>query len=142
MTSRERAPSQALVPTEVREVDPVAAAQARLAEVLAEVASIDAEVEALSATLAAFAVEVERRLAAPDAEARRASSSGTSAPPQATSSSVRCLRPVDSARPSTCGRNACAVRDRQLMAASPARANSWSAAGSVDESISSSIRVR
>lgn len=55
-----------------RDGDPVAAAQARLDAALAEVTALDAEVEALSAALAAFAQELERRLAAPDAEARRA----------------------------------------------------------------------
>ncbi len=75
MPSDERAlaPRRALVPTGIPADDPVAAAKARLAAALEEVSAVDAEVEALSAALAAFALEVERRLAGPDAEARRAS---------------------------------------------------------------------
>jgi hypothetical protein len=71
---RALAPRRALVPTGAPVEDPVAAAQARLAAALEEVTALDAEVEALSTALAAFAAEVERRLAGPDAEARRAAS--------------------------------------------------------------------
>ena len=59
MAPRGRAPPRALVPTEARGPDPVAEAQARLREVLQQVAALDAEVEALSAALATFAAEVE-----------------------------------------------------------------------------------
>lgn len=69
---RALASRRALVPTGDRAEDRVAAAKARLAAALEEVTALDAEVEALSAALAAFAQEVERRLAGPDAEARLA----------------------------------------------------------------------
>ncbi|HSM93514.1 MAG TPA: hypothetical protein VLT47_11570, partial [Anaeromyxobacteraceae bacterium] len=45
--------------------DPVAEAEARLAEILAEVTALDAEVEALSAALAEFGRRYEQALAAP-----------------------------------------------------------------------------
>jgi len=52
--------------------DPVRAAQRGLDATLAEIAALDAEVEALSHALAAFAEALERRLAGPDLAARRA----------------------------------------------------------------------
>ncbi len=55
-----------------RPANPVAEAQARLVALLAEVGALDAEVESLSADLARFAVEVERRLGPPDAALARA----------------------------------------------------------------------
>jgi hypothetical protein len=69
---RALATGRALVPSGPPAGDPVAAAQARLAAALEEVTALDAEVEGLSAALAAFAQEVERRLGAPDEAARRA----------------------------------------------------------------------
>jgi hypothetical protein len=76
MSSDERGLQQqrAMVATGRPAPDPVAAAQARLEAALADVTALDAEVEALSAALAAFAQELERRLAGPDGEARRAAS--------------------------------------------------------------------
>jgi hypothetical protein len=68
------APPRALVAVGRPAVDPVAEAQARLDAVVAEVTALDAEVEQRSAALAAFALELTRRLALPDAEARRAAS--------------------------------------------------------------------
>jgi hypothetical protein len=47
-------------------------ARARLAETVALVSALDAEVEARSAALASFAAELERRLGPPDTRARRA----------------------------------------------------------------------
>jgi hypothetical protein len=66
-TERGLTSGRALAPGGAPPADPVADEQARVAELLARVGSLDAEVEALSAGLARFAVEVERRLGPPDA---------------------------------------------------------------------------
>jgi hypothetical protein len=66
-TERGLASRRALAPVGAPRADPVAEEQARVAELLARVGALDAEVEGLSAGLARFAAEVERRLGPADA---------------------------------------------------------------------------